>query len=355
MLHLLGYVHLELSHLITKELSAMESKQPQQPVKAVRSNGLTKSSRSPEVEVHTSHFKNGKLPYSLYVRANLLKDEVQIVDWNKILLPSVLDSRWCMDSFKLYSQQHLKLMQNFRWPSCLQAYGYYNSRLLLTWARKNGCSCTFDMRNLPPLYSDEIATLNGLLQNARTFYNDKHFSKRDGLIESMQSNGSCLFSTYMRGKSYIPPAEDVDEDDILEACFYKQDITQKAAMEFVVCPSVVKCPFQFPKNKTTYVADKESFWTYQEELNKLVTSKDVIIYPGREETKVISKLIEIRYSIAITIFAHATRLVILGNPSHFKEIPRKWNKFMSHISGFSPALYKDIKKNMIIIYKVMII
>jgi hypothetical protein len=160
--------------------------------------------------------------------------------------------------------------------------------LLLTWARGNGCSCTYDMRKLPRFHPNEQRICNWLFQNARTFINDAFFSNRDGLHDVLRSNGKCLWSSYMREEDYFEPKENFDEEDILEANFHFQVLTDAAAMESKVSRRVRKLfqdkkkPFHFPKKTNSNIQNAaDSTWIYKQQLDKPVTAKEVCLYPSR--------------------------------------------------------------------------
>jgi hypothetical protein len=158
MIHLLGYVHLDLCHLISKEISVKESNLPHPLIFGLPEWTERKPQESPFPIVRSNYKEKRKLPYSLYIRANLIKEGFQL-DWRDILVPSLRDASWCMDSFFLHAQPNMDQISNcvsetFKWPSCESAI-VYQSRLLLTWARGNGCSCTYDMRKLPRFHPNE--------------------------------------------------------------------------------------------------------------------------------------------------------------------------------------------------------
>ncbi|NDB86241.1 MAG: hypothetical protein EB127_26625, partial [Alphaproteobacteria bacterium] len=188
----------------------------------------------------------------------------------------------------------------------------------------------------------EDQTINWIQKNSIEYHKrDPNFrTKRDGIQENMCSRGECHWNSYMTGSNYIVPREEIDEDDSLEANIIKRDITESAAMDICVHAKVKKLvtenQFCFPAAPPFVEEVNDNTWAYKTGIDSQVTDKEIFLYPPLS----VAKKLNIRYSIAVSIFSHATRLLMLGNRSQFEGLPSKWNTFREHVNTINEGQYK---------------
>ena len=197
------------------------------------------------------------------------------------------------------------------------------------------------------MYPIEEQTINWIQKNWIQFHRrDPRFSiKRDGISESLCRKNECLWSTYMTLSNHNAQREDFDEDDILEANFMKLDITVKAAMDIRVHAKVKKLvtenQFCFPMIPTSlelFEKNGDHTWAYKTDIDSQVTGTAICLYPPLS----VARKLNIRYSIAVSIFSHATRLLMLGNRLIFEGLPQKWNTFRDYVNTINEGQYKKI-------------
>jgi hypothetical protein len=251
-------------------------------------------------------------PYSLYVRGCLheSKQFSLVLPLEKVFVAVAKDIAWCMRPFLWYHERFPTLVDNGQlWPTCVNAFQEATkSPLLLQWARKNRCSCQYDIKNVRNLFDNEIQSLKWLEKNVRTFLQRPHFRDNYDTPIRYSSPGNCLWTTFVKGSSIVSTVEDVDEEDQIERSLSFFDITEATILEikshylltqvaeYIILPDTLR---------RTSSQSSQTIWDFSDSFNSIVTDEEIKV--------VVLPVIRPRLFAALTFFAHATRLEILQN------------------------------------------
>ena len=288
-----------------------------------------------------------KLPYSLYARASLYIDTsfyarlhlskpgypfINKSVWKAI----VKDATWCMSHFRECSEFLLELAgRSYKFPTCIEAYQKSVSNelspLWLHWARKNHCSCIYDLTSIRHLSLNEKEILTWLEKHARAFQGGSHFQHNYDTPIPYGSRGDCLWSTFMEDRPRIEPKEACVEGCIVVRSVMFFDITVASSAEINDCSNPFKTYLvnQLSSRRPptgsipTSSATPRSIWNYFATFNKIVTSTAVCIV----DVKGISPDL----TAALTVCAHAIRMEILQNND--LQVCEDWRKFISEVYG----------------------
>ena len=266
-----------------------------------------------------------KLPYSLYARASLYIDtsvsaKVSTPGYpfiNKSVWKAIVkDASWCMGHFRECSEFLLELARrSYKFPTCIEAYQKSVSKelspLWLHWARKNHCSCIYDLKSIRHLSLNEKEILTWLEKHARAFQGGSHFQHNYDTPIPYGRRGNCLWSTFMEDRPRIEPKEDFDEECIVDRSLMFFDITEASSAEINDCSKPFKTylvnqlSLRRPPtgSRATSSATPKSIWNYFATFNKIVTLTEVCIV----DVKGISPDL----TAALTVCAHAIRMEIL--------------------------------------------
>jgi hypothetical protein len=222
-----------------------------------------------------------------------------------------------MGHFRECSVFLLKLAErSFKFPTCTEAYSKSHSKelspLWLHWARKNRCSCIYDLKSIRHLSLIEKEILTWLEKHARAFQGGSHFQHYYDTPIPYRRRGECLWSTFMEDRQRFQPKEVVDEDTIVDRSLMQINITEAASAEINDCSK----PFEkylvdqvsFRRNgsrATPSATRRRSIWDYSDTFNKIVNSTEVCIVDLQGNRPDLTA--------ALTVFAHAIRMEILQN------------------------------------------
>ena len=262
-----------------------------------------------------------KLPYSLYVRACLYKITC-VLPFEKVFVAVVKDVAWCLEPFLWYTNTFPSLVANFqKWPTCVTSYEEANEKksspLILHWARRNRCSCQYNVQNLINLSGDEIQVLRWLENNARQFLQRPHFKDNYDTPIRYSTLGDCLWTTFMNGSNIVSPNEAVDEEDLLEKNVSFMDITNVTKLEIKAFPQqfaddILNYIRNSPATQRKSISKETSsspkvmtIWDFTDDFNSIVDDQEIKV--------VVSPSNRPRLFAALTFLAHATRLEILQN------------------------------------------
>ena len=331
MLRILNFVHPYLHHIVCKTISMTLD-----PVDCTCKDGANCTCR------HLLTKMPPKLQYSLYVRASLYTDTI-VSDtpgypWiNKSVWTAIVeDNVWCMVHFRECSDSLLKLVErSIYFPTCREAYQRSRSKnlspLWLHWARKNHCSCIYDLKSIRPLSLNEKDFLKWLEIHARAFQRGSHFQHYYDTPIRYGRGGDCLWSTFMSDSARVEPKELIDEDDIVDKSLILWEITDAASAEINDCSKLFKKYLveqlsvhpNRPSIATPSATRSQSIWDYSDTFNKIVNSTEVCI--------VNVKGYRPELSAALTVFAHAIRMEILQNSD--LGICDDWRGFINEVYG----------------------
>ena len=349
-LNVLGFIHPHLHYIVSRSLSENYVPQvcrcyPPSPCKCEQYYILPRPAR---------------LPYSLYVRANFHKDGDVIprsfVNTRLVWLAMFKDIAWKIDAFCEFSDQFsiwaaatwASSTPIFRdiWPTCTDAYEKVDETpLWLMWARKNRCSCIYNLRSIRNLSHNEKVVLNWLENHGRSkIQNHQHFRNHyDTQIcytsKLLLSTGQCLWSTYVQSSDVVVAKEGNNTaDDILVVSLKMHDITKAVLDEMLVVShrvvtAVKECLRTLPppppsNHQDTYI--RQSIWSYKHSLNTIVTAKEIRVLP----------LLGVRteLTVALNILLHTSRMAILhnyGNPEWAKEMCLVWSDIVNKLNRAS--------------------
>ena len=322
LLQIFNFVHPHLHHIVDKRIS-----QTLEPVDCTCEDRLGESCYGENCTCIGLLTKMpAKLPYSLYVRASLYTDTTVSATvstpgypWiNKSVWTAIVkDAPWCMGHFRECSVFLLKLAErSFKFPTCTEAYSKSHSKelspLWLHWARKNRCSCIYDLKSIRHLSLIEKEILTWLEKHARAFQGGSHFQHYYDTPIPYRRRGECLWSTFMLDRPRFQPIEVVDEDSIFDRSAMQINITEAASAEIKDCSK----PFEkylvdqvsFRRNgsrATPSATRRSSIWDYSDTFNKIVNSTEVCIVDLQGNRPDLTA--------ALTVFAHAIRMEILQN------------------------------------------
>jgi len=246
LVRIFNFVHPHLHHIVCKSIS-MSLK----PVDCTCKDRLEGKSCTCKVLLTKMP---AKLPYSLYVRASLYTDTTVSATvstpgypWiNKSVWTAIVkDAPWCMGHFRECSVFLLKLAErSFKFPTCTEAYSKSHSKelspLWLHWARKNRCSCIYDLKSIRHLSLIEKEILTWLEKHARAFQGGSHFQHYYDTPIPYRRRGECLWSTFMEDRQRFQPKEVVDEDTIVDRSLMQINITEAASAEINDCSKPFK-------------------------------------------------------------------------------------------------------------------
>ena len=262
--------------------------------------------------------KPRKLPFSLYVRACRHRSTF-VLPFEKVFVAVVKDRAWSLEPFLWFTNAFPRLVANFqKWPTCVTAYEEANrtfkpSSLILHWARRNRCSCQYNVQNLMNLSGNEIEVLRLLEKNARQFLQQRpHFRDNYDTPILYSTLGNCLWTTFMNGSNIVRPNEAADEEDL----FAFTDITNATQLEIKAFPHqsaeyILQCIRNSPAtqrksiSKTISSPKVMTIWDFTDDFNSIVDDQviKVVAFPFNRP----------RLFAALTFLAHATRLEILQN------------------------------------------
>ena len=263
-----------------------------------------------------------KLPYSLYVRACLHKTTF-VLPFEKVFVAVVKDVAWSLEPFLWYTNAFPSLVANFqKWPTCVTAYeeakssSFIPSSLILHWARRNRCSCQYNVQSLMNLSGNEIEVLRWLEQNARQFLQRPHFKDNYDTPIRYSTLGNCLWTTFMNGSNIVSLNEVADEEDLFERNVSFMDITNATKLEIKAFPHqfaeyILECIRNSPATQRKSISKETSspkvltIWDFTDDFNSIVDDLviKVVAFPSNRP----------RLFAALTFLAHATRLEILQN------------------------------------------
>ena len=308
-----------------------------------------------------------EMPIDLYVQANQ----------DLVFLECLKNVRWCIDHFLWYINAYPTHAANFqKWPKCEDAYvdaKNVDSPLLLMWARKNRCSCIYNFKPVPRrspeekkeidekgseleqrnlsldervsvrairnLSLDERFALTWLEDNqARNWLPRFRYAFDIPIKFNPQRRWRCLWTTWLDDRepdtSAADRQADLDEDDIVEY----MDITNAVDFETNVVPkevieSVARMLATSVRVSNTSLDSSITIWTYENELNSIVTDKQVIISP--------TFIYRHQVTVALTVLAHAIRMEILQNDDVANC--RNWLSFIHSIECKNQRQYDAIQ------------
>jgi hypothetical protein len=309
-----------------------------------------------------------EMPIDLYVQANQ----------DLVFLECLKNVRWCIDHFLWYINAYPTHAANFqKWPKCEDAYvdaKNVDSPLLLMWARKNRCSCIYNFKPVPRrspkeieeihkkgteleirnLSLDERVSVRAIRKNlslderfALTWLEDKqarNWLPRFRYVFDIpikynpQRRWRCLWTTWLDDRepdtSAADRQADLDEDDIVEY----MDITNAVDFETNVVPkevieSVARMLATSVRVSNTSLDSSITIWTYENELNSIVTDQQVIISS--------TFIYRHQVTVALTVLAHAIRMEILQNDDVANCRP--WLSFIHAIECKNKIQYEAIQ------------
>jgi hypothetical protein len=358
-LNVLGFIHPHLHYIVSRSLS--KNYEP----KVCRC--------SPPSPCKCEQYilpRPARLPYSLYVRANFHKDGDVIprsfVNTRVVWLAMFKDIAWKIDAFCEYSDQFsiwaaatwASSTPIFRdiWPTCTDAYERVDETpLWLMWARKNRCSCIYNLHPIRKLSNNEKVVLDWLEKHGRSKIQDhQHFrNHHDTQIcytsKLLWSTGQCLWSTYVQSSDVVVANEGNDAaDDILDRSLKLHDITNAVSDEMMVVShrvvtavkeSLRTLPPPLPSNHQDTHHRTSSLWSNRPRLNTIVTAKEVKVLPlsgARTEL-----------NVALNILLHTSRMAILqnyGNPEWAREVCAVWSDIVYNLNRATKANLLQLTK-----------
>ena len=269
-----------------------------------------------------------KWPVTLFIRSNLYRqrndDSLMYNGWEnpfgtKTLLKMIKDLEWCSDPFFWYANKF-----NNAWLSCTKAKSNA-SAFSLVWARMNRCSCIYDMNeDVPKLTLIEKQILTRLSKEVRpSLYRKNFLGKVDTPIKKDAAGrfitGNCLWNDFVLGKERKETKEDLDDIDVYVSVF---ELTEVADKEMHIFSKELKLALrsQFnevfsstvnPSNVLNHqpvLADSK--WQLDESLRK-----EGFSFIDKENIHLVTlkKSSPCSAIAALSIFAHASRLVVLLN------------------------------------------
>ena len=354
-LHVLGYIHPHLHYVVSPSLS--EDYVP--PVCRCPRDKPCKC--KPYILPRPA-----LLPYSLYVRANFHKDQEKVprtfINTRAVWLAMFKDIAWKIDAFCEFSDQFsiwaaatwASSTPIFRdiWPTCTDAYEKVaKTPLWLMWARKNRCSCIYNLQSIRNLSHNETVVLEWLVNHGRSkIQNHQHFRNhydtqicymtrvaivREDAVVPL-STGKCLWSTYVQS-SDIYVANEGEADDILDGSLKMHDITNEVSDEMMVASDRVVTavkealrllPPPPPSNhQNTNIPPPRTIWSNKASLNAIVTAKEVRVLPLSG--------VRTELNVALNILLHTIRMAILhnyGNPEWAKEVCLVWSDIVNKLN-----------------------
>ena len=349
MLQILYFVHPHLHYLVDERIST-KFKSP--PVKCKCNQRNCVCSSPPEVFILP---RPEAIPIDLYVRASLYRDpkvlkckcklmtckcdklplpqEIPIdvyvqANGDMVFLECVKNVRWCIDQFFWYINTYPTRAANFqRWPICENAYkdAKEYSPLLLMWARKNRCSCIYDFKTVRRLTPDERVALTWLENNqARKWLKQLRYDYDIPIRYNPTRRWKCLWTTWLEGREADVAAADVAADSDEKNIVEYMDITNAVDLETNDVPTeVIKSVAGMLKTsvRVPNTTRDTSIWTYERDLNSIVTDKQVIISPTFKTRH--------QLTVALTVLAHAIRMEILQNDD--VKNCRPWLSFIKEV------------------------
>ena len=354
-LHVLGYIHPHLQYVVSPSLS--EDYVP--PVYRCPRDKPCKC--KPYILPRPA-----LLPYSLYVRANFHKDQEKVprtfINTRAVWLAMFKDIAWKIDAFCEFSDQFsiwaaatwASSTPIFRdiWPTCTDAYEKVaKTPLWLMWARKNRCSCIYNLQSIRNLSHNETVVLEWLVNHGRSkIQNHQHFRNhydtqicymtrvaivREDAVVPL-STGKCLWSTYVQS-SDIYVANEGEADDILDGSLKMHDITNEVSDEMMVASDRVVTavkealrtlpPPPASNHQNTNIPPPRTIWSNKASLNAIVTAKEVRVLPLSG--------VRTELNVALNILLHTSRMAILhnyGNPEWAKEVCLVWSDIVNKLN-----------------------